>query len=119
MAREPYKQKKFGRRGIREHRWVVEQLLGRRLDINEIVHHKDGNKRNNSPDNLEILTRKAHGVIHYLKYPIIKKCQRPGCGKMFKPDKTKRKRAKTCSPECARLLAAETLKNRMAASRIT
>jgi hypothetical protein len=117
MAREPYKQKKFGKRGIREHRWVVEQLIGRRLHIDEIVHHKDGNKRNNNPENLEIIPRKAHGVIHYLKYPIIKKCQRAGCGKMFRPDKTKRKRAKTCSHECARLLAAETMKKRMAAKR--
>lgn len=32
------------------------------------VHHKDGNKRNNHPDNLEILTREEHDKKHKKKY---------------------------------------------------
>ena len=40
---------------VREHRLVMEQVLGRRLDPLEVVHHrKAGDKKNNSPDNLEI-----------------------------------------------------------------
>lgn len=37
-----------------EHRWVMEQKLGRRLRPFEVVHHLDGNKKNNSPENLEL-----------------------------------------------------------------
>lgn len=29
-----------------------------------LVHHKDGNKRNNNPDNLELFTRKEHDKLH-------------------------------------------------------
>lgn len=37
-----------------EHRVVMEKILGRKLGKYETVHHKDGNKANNSPDNLEL-----------------------------------------------------------------
>jgi len=42
-----------GRR-IAQHRYVMEQMLGRPLFAHEKVHHKDGVKTNNEPDNLEI-----------------------------------------------------------------
>lgn len=43
-----------------EHRMVAEAKLGRRLLDGEVVHHKDGDKQNNDPDNLEILPSVAH-----------------------------------------------------------
>ena len=39
---------------VLEHRYVMSQLLGRPLLKGETVHHKDGNKLNNQPDNLEL-----------------------------------------------------------------
>lgn len=47
-----------------EHRLVAEQKLGRRLLPGEIPHHKDEDKTNNHPDNLEVVTRAVHGVHH-------------------------------------------------------
>jgi hypothetical protein len=43
-----------------EHRFVMEQKLGRKLTSKEIVHHKDEDKGNNSPNNLKLTTRKKH-----------------------------------------------------------
>ncbi len=48
-----------------EHRVVAEHKLGRLLLPCEIVHHRDGNKRNNTPENLEVLTRAEHLRVHF------------------------------------------------------
>lgn len=40
-----------------EHRFVMEQALGRKLLRSEIVHHKDGNRANNDLTNLELWSK--------------------------------------------------------------
>lgn len=50
--------------GKHEHRRVAEEKIGRPLRPGEIVHHIDGNKRNNDPDNLEIMTQSEHIKEH-------------------------------------------------------
>ena len=51
--------------GRHQHRVVMEQILGRKLRKGEIVHHKDHNKKNNSPENLEVMTQSEHARLHY------------------------------------------------------
>lgn len=46
------------------HRIVVENSIGRILGPLEVVHHRNGNKKDNRPDNLEIMTRDLHGRHH-------------------------------------------------------
>lgn len=54
-------------KGRSVHCVVMEKIIGRKLHKNEIVHHKDGNRSNNHPDNLELKTRSKHARDHRLK----------------------------------------------------
>lgn len=53
--------------GRHTHRLVAEQILGRPLAAGEIVHHIDGNKRNNDPSNLMVMTQAEHCRLHFKK----------------------------------------------------
>jgi hypothetical protein len=55
--------------GRHQHRIVAEQMLGRLLVKGEIVHHKDGNKHNNSPENLEVMKQGEHMRAHGMGIP--------------------------------------------------
>lgn len=50
---------------ILEHRFVMEEYLGRRLSAKEIVHHKNKNRKDNRIENLEILSRSEHNKKHF------------------------------------------------------
>ena len=52
------------RLGSHYHRQVAELAMGRPLAEGEIVHHKDGNKLNNVPENLEVMTQSEHMKRH-------------------------------------------------------
>lgn len=60
----------------RLHRAIIEDNIGRRLKRNEIVHHKDGNKENNSINNLEVLDNKEHSSYHGKNTSILTKIKR-------------------------------------------
>ncbi|MCM3130977.1 MULTISPECIES: HNH endonuclease [unclassified Paenibacillus] len=84
-----------------EHIIVAEKILGRKLAPWENVHHKDRNKENNHPDNLEVLSASEHTKKHSADKP------KTGsylncvvCGSTFYRKKSHVQKAKCCSVKC-------------------
>jgi hypothetical protein len=59
------------------HRQVAKKKLGRPLRSREVVHHRDGDKLNNRPDNLQVMTRRDHNRLHF------KEMENAGCSQVL------------------------------------
>jgi hypothetical protein len=53
-----YRYIQYGGKSVAEHRLVMELMIGRALRPNENVHHKDGDRLNNEPSNLELWVKR-------------------------------------------------------------
>lgn len=71
-----YRWRRVNGRDVLEHRYIVEQQIGRLLAVDECVHHKDGNKLNNDLANLEIVPRDRHTSLHRLHRQLCRICGR-------------------------------------------
>ncbi len=60
-----------GRKYILEHRLVMEQHIGRYLEPTEVVHHIDGNPRNNDISNLRLYASQSEHIA--TEHPISEK----------------------------------------------
>ncbi len=47
-----------------DHRMIAEFFNKGKISHKEVVHHRDGNGLNNSPDNLQVIDKKEHVLIH-------------------------------------------------------
>jgi len=48
----------------RIYRILMQQIIGRKLEPYEVIHHWDGNTQNNNPSNLLICTQAYHAYLH-------------------------------------------------------
>ena len=88
------------------HRHIMSIHLGRWLTKEEHVHHIDGNKLNNSIENLEVLSNKEHAERHYGAAKYNHESQRAyaeytckHCSTAFRP--LKRSQHLFCSEKCS------------------
>ena len=65
VNKKGYVEEKTEHGWVRQHRLVVERAIGRSLSNGELVHHKDGNKSNNTISNLEIEDWSTHTLSHH------------------------------------------------------
>lgn len=49
---------------ILEHRVVMSGILGRDLREDEVIHHRNGDRTDNRPENLDLLSQSEHAALH-------------------------------------------------------
>lgn len=64
VGRKGYVQTTIRRKRILQHRYVIEQAIGRELLKDEIVHHLNGVKADNRIENLEVVNIKTHKLSY-------------------------------------------------------
>lgn len=92
---------------VYHHRIVMENYIGRILRTNEVVHHKNENKKDNRIENLELMDVREHSRIHRStgKSMVTLKC--PECSVIFDKERrltfiTKEKvKFTACSKSCS------------------
>lgn len=59
----PYVRKVINGVRVKLHRYIMEQHLGRKLNRKEVVHHINGNPKDNRIENLQVMSLRDHSKL--------------------------------------------------------
>ena len=59
-----YKWLHINGKDLLEHRYIIEQEIGRKLKTEEIIHHINENRLDNRLENLQIMSRSEYALVH-------------------------------------------------------
>lgn len=94
-------------RRMLEHRFIMQEKIGRKLKHEEQIHHKDHNGKNNKLSNLVLLSASDHAKLHGKEKKNVLKLICPQCGKTFERKgriakyRTKLNQRTFCSRQCS------------------
>lgn len=107
IAPDGYPGKRYRGRYCPEHHLVWWKETGDVPANDEVIHHIDGDRRNNDFDNLEKMTRSEHTARHNERGTTMAVMECPECGEVFERERRKthlvddRRDATFCSRSCA------------------
>lgn len=83
-----YKKIRINNKLIDEHRFIMEKHLDRKLKKNEVIHHINGNKKDNRIENLKVMSLSEHSKIHHegkkLSKETREKIKKSNTGRVYK-----------------------------------
>ena len=98
----PLASKSVGR--VYYHRHISSIAKGAWITSNQVVHHKDHDKLNNSPANLDVMSEEEHGALHQAEAGSLGWTSNicPKCGSTYKVYVSQQSKRVHCSEDCAR-----------------
>lgn len=107
-----YKAIRVNGKKVDYHRYLMEQHLGRKLSPDEVVHHINGDKRDNRIENLRVDLRSDHSRSHMAGRKLSDQTrQRMSDSKRGRPAASRKLTAQQVTQIRARLLQGESLRS--------